>query len=177
MARSARSFQLVSLAIQWSIVSRIRWRPAGAEWISSGTMLARANFAATLIKTERAAMAASAAGATDSQAAVAMPQPLPIERRRRVRRSYPYTQKVAPIVDGRLPQPREFVEVLCHDIAAGGFSFFADGPPVSDALVVALGSPSNPTFLTAQVAHVTRLGHQPKARYLVGCTYTGRASY
>lgn len=117
------------------------------------------------------------ASETDSQPAVAMPQPVPIERRRRVRRSYPYTQRVAPIVDGRLPKLGEFVEVLCHDIAAGGFSFFADGPPVSDALVVALGSPGNPTFLTAQVAHVTRLGHQPKARYLVGCTYTGRASY
>ena len=40
--------------------------PTGAEWFSTGTMLARANFAATLASSQKAFLAASLSGETQS---------------------------------------------------------------------------------------------------------------
>ena len=51
------------------------------------------------------------------------------ERRGRPRRSYPYRQRIAPIIGGKLPDPHEFFEVQCNDISAGGFSFLSPAPP------------------------------------------------
>lgn len=99
------------------------------------------------------------------------------ERRRCPRRSYPYYQRVAPIIGSRLPHPSEFVRVCCNDIAAGGFSFLASQPPPSHSLIVALGNQYSVTYVTAQVVHVTRVRRNGKYTYLVGCVYTGRARY
>jgi len=106
-----------------------------------------------------------------------MPVPPHAERRRRPRRSYPYTQRVAPVLGGELPSIDQFVEVQCNDIAAGGFSYLSPTPPLSDTLVVALGAPPFFTFLTAQVAHITRLRQQGQRMFLIGCSYIGRANY
>jgi len=106
-----------------------------------------------------------------------LPAGVPVERRRRPRRSYPYHQLVAPILDGKLPGERDFVRVRCNDIAAGGFSFLASEPPPSNALIVALGNAPNLTHVTAQVVHVTRVKRRGKFTYLVGCGYTGRVRY
>ncbi len=107
----------------------------------------------------------------------AMPTPLNAERRQRPRRSYPYAQRIAPIIKGELPKEQDFEAVECNDIAAGGFSFFATHPPVSDAIVVALGTPPKVTYLTAQVAHITRQTRNGRRMYLIGCSYTGRIHY
>jgi len=109
--------------------------------------------------------------------AAALPGPINSERRRRARLSYPYRQRIAPIVDGRLPDDDEFTEIQCNDIAAGGFSFISPKPPQSEMLVVALGTPPNLSYLTAQVAHVTRLQREGRRMYLVGCSYVGRVAY
>jgi len=106
-----------------------------------------------------------------------MPSPIHIDRRVKPRRSYPYAQRIAPIVDGTRPGLDEFVEVRCNDIAAGGFSFVSDGPPVSDTYVVALGCPPKVTYLVAQIAHVTRVQQDGQRRFLIGCNYIGRATY
>lgn len=106
-----------------------------------------------------------------------LPTPLNAERRGRPRRSYPYAQRVAPIVKGELPKEGDFAEIECNDIGAGGFSFFAAQPPVSDMLVVALGTPPKVTHLTAQVAHITRQERNGRRMYLIGCSYTGRIHY
>lgn len=106
-----------------------------------------------------------------------LPTPLNAERRGRPRRSYPYAQRVAPIVKGELPKEGDFEEIECNDIGAGGFSFFAAQPPVSDMLVVALGTPPKVTHLTAQVAHITRQERNGRRMYLIGCSYTGRIHY
>jgi len=122
----------------------------------------------------------SARGAPPDQPpaeAAALPGPINSERRRRARLSYPYRQRIAPIVDGRLPDDDEFTEIQCNDIAAGGFSFISPKPPQSEMLVVALGTPPNLSYLTAQVAHVTRLQREGRRMYLVGCSYVGRVAY
>ena len=107
----------------------------------------------------------------------ALPGPINSERRRRARLSYPYSQRIAPILDGRLPDDEEFVQIQCNDIAAGGFSFISAKPMQSDMLVVALGTPPRLTYLTAQVAHVTRIERDGNRMYLVGCSYIGRIAY
>jgi len=106
-----------------------------------------------------------------------LPTPLNAERRKRPRRSYPYKQLVAYLVDDKLPAPDAFVEVSCNDIAAGGFSFFSPAPPKAESLVVALGIPPKFTYLVAQIAHVARTKYDGEKMYLIGCTYTGRATY
>jgi PAS domain S-box-containing protein len=106
-----------------------------------------------------------------------LPGPINRERRRRARLSYPYCQRIAPILDGRLPDDDEFVQIQCNDIAAGGFSFISTKPMQSDMLVVALGTPPRLTYLTAQVAHVTRIERDGERMYLVGCSYIGRVAY
>jgi PAS domain S-box-containing protein len=107
----------------------------------------------------------------------ALPGPIKDERRRRARLAYPYRQRIAPIIDGKLPAKDEFVEVRCKDIAAGGFSFISAKPPQSEVLVVALGTPPKLTYLTAQVAHVTRVQRDGRRVYLVGCSYIGKVAY
>lgn len=99
------------------------------------------------------------------------------ERRRSPRRSYPYHQAIAPILNEKLPDRADFVQVPCKDIAAGGFSYFSPTPPPSDELIVALGTPPRLTYIAAQVIHVTRVRGHGKHRYVVGCAYIGRARY
>lgn len=99
------------------------------------------------------------------------------ERRQRPRLTYPYRQLIAPIVNGRLPSRQDFVELECHDIAVGGFSYYAPAPPSTDQVVIALGIPPRLTFLIAQIVHVRRVTRDSKSLYLTGCMYTGRAEY
>jgi hypothetical protein len=98
------------------------------------------------------------------------------ERRCRGRRPYPYEQSIAPVIDGRIPAASEFSQIRCRDIASGGFSFLSAAPPRSDTFIVALGQPPKLTHLAAQVAHVTRVEHDGRRMYLIGCNYTGRIS-
>lgn len=100
-----------------------------------------------------------------------------LDRRDRARQPYPYRQFVGPILAGQLPDRRRLVKVLCRDIAPGGVSFLSPTPPVADSFVVALGRPPRLTYLTASVAHVTRVEHEGRKMYLIGCNYTGRAGY
>lgn len=100
-----------------------------------------------------------------------------IERRRHPRRSFPYKQRIAAVVNGKLPDRQTFVDVQCKDIAASGFSFLSPMPPASDTLVVALGVPPRATYLVAQVVHVTRVEKRGERKFLIGCAYVGRAAY
>jgi hypothetical protein len=66
------------------------------------------------------------------------------------------------------------VDVQCHDISSGGFSFLTAVPPTAESFVVILGQPPKLTHVTAQVAHIRRVEHDGRTMYLVGCNYTGR---
>ncbi|HEY2841073.1 MAG TPA: diguanylate cyclase [Pirellulales bacterium] len=98
----------------------------------------------------------------------------PIDRRNQPRRPFPTNQFVAPYVEGRLPTRETFVQVRCHDISSGGFSFLLPQPPDFDLFVVALGMPPNVTYLTGRVMHTTPSPPGHESQFLVGCRFTGR---
>ena len=96
------------------------------------------------------------------------------ERRVSARRSYPYSQLIAPIIGGRLPDRAAFHEVTCRDISSQGLSFFAKEPPRYRRYVIALGSPPSFTFLASDVVHVTPIEQNGHLLYIVGCHYTSK---
>ncbi len=102
-------------------------------------------------------------------------RPTNTERRLKPRRPFPYRQNIAYMTGNAYPSEECFSEVRCRDIAAGGFSFVSPQPPLSDKLVVALGSPRHLTYLTARVVHVTETVDGNDPVHLIGCQYTGRA--
>jgi len=105
-------------------------------------------------------------------------QPLPegvhSDRRKRLRRSYPYVQRIAPMYQDRLPRRDQFEEMRCRDISASGFSFLSPTEPDYDYIVVALGVAPLFTYLAAEVRHSTPVKRDGRDLFLVGCTYTGR---
>jgi PAS domain S-box-containing protein len=108
-------------------------------------------------------------------------RPLPAgpygERRKGPRRAFNYLQRIAPMIDGKLPDRGCFQIVACHDISSGGFSFISTRPPGHSSFVVALGTSPVVIYLIARVAHVTSVQNDDKTCYLIGCEYVGRADY
>ncbi|HEV2971200.1 MAG TPA: PAS domain S-box protein [Pirellulales bacterium] len=99
------------------------------------------------------------------------------ERRRGPRRAFNYLQRIAPVVDGKLPDRSGFQVVPCRDISSGGFSFISARPVGHSSFVVALGTAPVVIYLIARVAHVTSVQHEGNMCYLIGCEYVGRADY
>ncbi|HEY2880993.1 MAG TPA: GAF domain-containing protein [Pirellulales bacterium] len=98
------------------------------------------------------------------------------DRRQRSRRSFPYVQMIAPMVDGQPPQDHQFRSVRCRDISPTGFSYLSTTPPDFQDLMVALGSDSTTTYLAARVMHATIVERDNKIAYVVGCRYLARAN-
>jgi len=96
------------------------------------------------------------------------------ERRRSPRRGYEYRQRIAPSYNGALPSSKDFLEVECQDISAGGFSFYMDEKPDFRDLVAALGKPPHVTHFTATVRRVQEVDRGGRKRFLVGCQFRGR---
>ncbi len=82
--------------------------------------------------------------------------------------AYPYAQLIAPIINGKMPALPEFCEVMCHDIGAGGFSFYVKQPPTEPNLVVAFGAGETLTYLTARQVHLTPTRRGGQMEYIVG---------
>jgi len=122
------------------------------------------------------------------------------ERRRGQRQPFPSVQRIAPRSGAELPAESEFVDVQCHDLTRGGFSFLLPSQPNFDQLVVILESIHGVIHVAAEVrhtddvlvdafGHVQRIGeHAIDAGYgenriqtatpmvLVGCRFTERAA-
>jgi hypothetical protein len=81
---------------------------------------------------------------------------------------------IAPIIAGVIPSHKNFFEVACRDISAGGIAFVLDNPPDFQSLVVALGNPPSVSYFSARVVRVADTVHEGKPAYLVGCQFTGR---
>jgi hypothetical protein len=94
--------------------------------------------------------------------------------RRSPRREYHYRQSVAPIYGGCIPARKDFREIECRDISAGGIAFYMDLPPDFDSLVVALGREPDQSFFTAKVVRVEKTQRNGQGRYLLGCRFLGR---
>jgi PAS domain S-box-containing protein len=98
------------------------------------------------------------------------------DNRRRARRTYRYPQLIAPIREGALPARTDFFEVVCENISAGGISFYLPAAPDFRDLVVALGKPPLPTYITAQVMWTRERPVDGRAMHQVGCRFNGRVS-
>jgi GAF domain-containing protein len=100
--------------------------------------------------------------------------PPPKDLRSSARRSYQYRQQIAPMYTAALPAKREFFEVECKDISAGGVSFYLEREPDFTALVVGLGRMPDLAYFTARVARVVQESLNGKVYYVVGCRFAGR---
>ncbi|RMG02538.1 MAG: PilZ domain-containing protein [Planctomycetota bacterium] len=107
------------------------------------------------------------------QSETAVEQSTAQERRRRPRSNFPYRQRIAPVVSGRLPSPSQFFEVNCKDVSTGGFAFVLEYRPEFEELVVALGLPGEETYISAQVAYVRPL-EEDSEKFLIGCRFVQR---
>ncbi|MEE8451930.1 MAG: PAS domain S-box protein [Thermoguttaceae bacterium] len=96
------------------------------------------------------------------------------EARTSVRRAFNYKQLIAPMYGGVMPARKEFFQVTCENISAGGFAFFLNYEPDFEYLVVALGQDPMLTFFSARVIRVMEKEHDGKGPYLIGCRFSGR---
>jgi len=95
------------------------------------------------------------------------------ERRRQPRSKYDCVQLVAEYDGFTMPSQAEFRRAHCRDLASGGFSFFAERPPETERLIVALG-PVPFTFFVAEVVRVTQADVDLTGSYLIGCRFVER---
>lgn len=105
-----------------------------------------------------------------------LPAGIEHDRRSRLRSSYPYVQRIAPLRGSAMPDVSQFNEWLCDDISSRGFSFISPTQPDYQQIVVAFGTPPALVYLTADVRHATRCEKQGRTQFVVGCRYTGRIS-
>ena len=90
------------------------------------------------------------------------------------RHEFPYVQKVAPMVGGKLPSAEKFFPVRCRNVSGGGIAVVLDSPPDFDQLVIALGVSPSVRHVTARVVRTERFEENGWTRYLVGCQFIGR---
>ncbi|MFZ5830410.1 MAG: PAS domain-containing protein [Planctomycetota bacterium] len=102
------------------------------------------------------------------------PAPRGIELRRSPRRSFHYRQRIAAVYRGMLPRLKDFFEVDCEDISAGGIAFSMPQKPDFRDLVVALGQEPNLSHFSATVVRVVERETAGTASYLVACRFMGR---
>ena len=95
------------------------------------------------------------------------------ERREKPRTKYDCVQLIAPYDGFTMPSQAEFRRVYCRDLAAGGFSYFAEHPPEAEKLIVALGSVPF-SFFVADVVRVKQADVDMTGSYLVGCQFVER---
>jgi PAS domain S-box-containing protein len=105
----------------------------------------------------------------------AIPQGPKGDRRVRTRRTFPYVQLIAPMIDGQMPDDHRFRPVRCRDISPTGFSFLSPTPPDFQDLMVALGGETTTTYMAARVMHATIVERDNQIAYIVGCRYLARA--
>ncbi len=96
------------------------------------------------------------------------------ELRSSPRRTFTYRQLIAPMYTGVIPSRNKFFEVPCHDISAGGISFYLNSKPDFDTLLVALGKTPSLTYFTARVVRIVEEVIDGHVMQLVGCRFTGR---
>jgi hypothetical protein len=95
------------------------------------------------------------------------------DRRATPRRSHPFLQRIAPIVNGRIPCKSEFRQVPFHDISSRGVAFLLWCPPDFPQAVVELGRGCKLAHLAVEVVHVQEIRDQGESTYLVGCKFLG----
>lgn len=92
-----------------------------------------------------------------------------------VRLPFTERQRVAPYDgSGTLPDEAAFRDVRCHDLSAGGISFFCAEAPDSQMLVVQLAKGHDVRYMIARVANIVAVGESAEAQFRVGCSFVER---
>ena len=125
------------------------------------------------------------------------------EEERRQAERYPFRliQRIAPRSGSEFPDESRFLEVQCHDLTQGGFSFLLSSRPDFTALVVAFGEPPKLIYVAAEIRHVEEVlvdssgsvtqvddlsnyldwfsseGEAAKPMFLIGCRFTERLEH
>ncbi len=81
--------------------------------------------------------------------------------------------QLAPYDQGGLPTAVQFREVRCQDLSTSGIAFHWPTPPDFDDVVIQLGKPSAPIYVTGRITSVRADADHP-GELLVGCQFTGR---
>lgn len=96
------------------------------------------------------------------------------DRRSELRRSYPRTQLLAPMIRGQMPTRSMFLPVHCCDISSQGLSFMMPQPPGFQQLVAALGDQPELVFIGAKIVNYKPVETRGGRMYRVGCRFVGR---
>lgn len=97
------------------------------------------------------------------------------EHRSSQRHEFPYVQRVAPLIGGKVPPAEQFFPVRCKDLSGGGMAILLNGPPDFESLVISLGVAPALSHVTARVVRVEQRKENGRTQYLVGCQFIGRA--
>lgn len=162
LERSRTTQQQLAAALQ-----RLRWPTS--EKAASPSDVARSGSVPAIDNSRGAAEAPASPRPFESLA-----QSSAEEKRTSPRRRYQYRQMIAPMIGATIPRRRDFYEVDCEDISAGGISFYLERPPDFESLVVALGRPPTVSYFTARVVRIVAPSPPERPRYLIGCRFTGR---
>lgn len=73
------------------------------------------------------------------------------DRRRHKRQRFFGVQWIAPWDGSRLPSESEFIEVQCHDLTPGGFSFFFARRPTFPLVAAGFGRKPNLLYIGAEI--------------------------
>ncbi len=95
-----------------------------------------------------------------------------IERRATDRHCFGVEQRVAPLVEGRVPALEDFEQVRCIDFSRDGIGFYYHCRPDFQELVVALGLSPNITYMAARIMHVEMIELCGNLIFRVGCKFT-----
>lgn len=85
------------------------------------------------------------------------------DRREHMRQPFPAIHRIAPWRGDGLSYDGGFVEVECHDLTQGGFSFFLPDAPAFSVVVAEFTGPRQSLKVLARVAHVRRVLAPPSA--------------
>ncbi len=164
-------------AVQWSLSAMNAVEGAPRNYVLSGvdrTELRECN--KELEKYRKIAMGAAQAAGCPAGAGRprSADKPSGADKRSSPRREYSYFQRIAPILENRLPTDDQFQRVACCDISAGGLSYLLEAPPGYEEVVISLGTPPNDGKIIAKIVRVLEKEVNGQAMFQVGCQFVGR---
>ena len=83
----------------------------------------------------------------------------------------PSSSSSAPYLGNEMPRAADFESVVCHDISAGGLSFYWNRPATFEYVVVALESSVASIRLIGRTTFCVR---EDDRRYRIGCQFVKR---
>lgn len=99
------------------------------------------------------------------------------KKREHARKAFPFRQMLAPIRDGEMPWPEDFIEVECRDISQSGISLFLKRPPSFQKFIICLGPKESEIRLYGSVVRVQEIDCEGRHGFVVGCHFFQRDQY